>query len=202
MMRTPDSAPRHAAIVLAAGRSTRLGQPKQLLIVHGETLLRRAVRFALETAPAEVIVVLDPSAEAMRDQLDGLACRALVCAHAQQGMAASLRCGLSALDARCDGALIVLTDQPALDGQHLRALVARWQQDPRAAAASGYAGTIGVPAVLPRAWFDSLLDGDGDHGARDLLRTRRDQVRVIDAAALALDLDSAADLERWKPPPT
>ena len=184
----------HAAIVLAAGRSQRLGQAKQLLVVDGETLLRRAVRCAIASAPAETIVVLGADAAACRASLGGLVFREAVCT--QGGMGASLQIGLRAVSAHCVGALIVVTDQPALDAAHLQALVARWRTDPLRAAASAYAGVIGVPALLPRAWFEKLLAAEGDVGARELLRANADRVHRVDAVALEFDIDAPEDLER------
>ena len=188
--------PPHVAIVLAAGRSRRLGQPKQLLVVDGETLLRRAVRFAIASGAAETFVVLGADAESLRESLKGLACRERVCT--RDDMASSLRTGLHAVSAPCAAALVVLTDQPALDAAHLQALVARWRCDPQRAVASAYADVIGVPAVLPRAWFAPLLAAEGDHGARELLRTNADSVYRVEAAQLAFDIDAAHDLQRWR----
>ncbi len=188
----------HTGIVLAAGKSRRLGTPKQRLRIDGEALLHRAVRLLLETAPREVIVVVADGDDALLQELRDVDCRPVVCSDAALGMSATLRCGLAALDAACAGALIVLTDQPALDAAHLRLLVSRWRIDPERAVASGYAGTIGVPALVPRRWFDALHDTAADHGARELLRMPDALVDVVDAEQLAFDLDSPDDLARWQ----
>lgn len=198
-MRMPEHArPAHAGIVLAAGQSRRLGTPKPLVRIDGEPLLQRSVRLLLETSPDEVIVVVGEDNEALVDLLRGLDCRSVVCSDAALGMSATLRCGLAAVDPACAGALVVLTDQPALDAAHLRSMVARWRIDPGRAVASGYADTIGVPALLPRSWFDAVRAGTADRGARELLRSRRAQVDVINAESLAFDLDSPDDLSRWQ----
>lgn len=183
----------HAAIVLAAGRSRRLGHPKQLLCVDGETLLRRAVRFAIASGAAQVHVVLGADANLLRASIDGLDCREQLCTH--DDMASSLRAGLRAVGSDCAAALVVLTDQPALDAAHLQALVARWRDDPQKAVASAYAGVVGVPAVLPRAWFARVLAAEGDRGARDLLRASGDAVIALAAPQLAFDIDTAHDLQ-------
>ncbi|MBL0162289.1 MAG: nucleotidyltransferase family protein [Xanthomonadales bacterium] len=194
--------PRHGAIILAAGRSQRLGQSKQLLRIDGESLVHRATRFSLASKPLECLVVSRADDSEIALALGDLPCRIVPCADAADGLSASLRCGLLALDPRCDGALIVLTDQPAISAAHLAALCVRWRGDPGCATASAYSETIGVPAILPRAWFASLIANTHDHGARDLLRSRREQVHSIAAEHLALDVDTPDDLARINIGPT
>ena len=190
----PAPEPIHGAILLAAGASTRLGRAKQLVEIGGEPLLRRAARALLASEPHDCVVVLGHAADAMREVLDDLDVRCIVASDHARGLSASLRAGLAALDARCAGALIVLTDQPALDAAHLLALRDAWRTRPVRAVASAYAGVLGVPAVLPRAWFDELTALHGDVGARALLRDRAQHVVAIDAPALERDIDTPDDL--------
>ncbi len=197
MTRTPEvQAPRHAVIVLAAGSSRRLGQAKALIKVDGEILVHRAVRLALETEPFDCLVVCNAESGPITDAVADLACRVAICVEASRGMASSLAHGLRLLDPECEAALIVLTDQPALSSAHLHALRDAWREQPARAVASAYADILGVPALLPRSWFEALMEGGNDHGARDLLRSRHDEVRVIGAPELAFDIDTEADLSR------
>lgn len=188
------SLPRHGVLLLAAGGSRRLGQPKQLLPIDGETLVHRAARLALATVPAEAVIVLGAEAAAVADAVADLPLRRVHCADWTMGMGASLREGLGALGPACEGALVLLCDQPALDAAHLQALLAAWRRDPRRAVASAYAGVLGVPALLPRRWFEPLAMLDGDRGARDLLRQRAGEVTAVDAPALSQDIDLPGDL--------
>jgi CTP:molybdopterin cytidylyltransferase MocA len=183
----------HGAIVLAAGASTRLGRPKQLVEVDGEPLLRRVARSALATLPLECVVVLDGGAP-FEATLAGLDLRIVRIEDGHAGMAASLRAGVAALDARCAGALVAVTDQPALDAGHLDALCATWRAAPTLAVASAYANVVGVPALLPRSWFGAVASLSGDVGARELLRSRSDVVAIA-APKLARDIDTPRDLE-------
>jgi molybdenum cofactor cytidylyltransferase len=194
----PESAsPRHAAVVLAAGRSRRFGSPKPLLIVDGEPLVRRAVHAALATGPSRALVIVDVHATAIRTALEDLAGIEFVeCG--DDRMAGSLRTGLLALDDRIDAALVVLTDQPGLTAAHLQRLVEAWRTRPTNAAASTYAGTRGVPAILPRSWFARLLGADaGDEGARALLRAAATDIHDVEAPDLAFDIDTPQDFQRW-----
>ncbi len=185
---------RHGVIVLAAGASTRLGQAKQLLTIDGETLVHRATRLGLETEPFECIVVCGADAETIKASVADLDCRVVTSSDYRSGLSASMLAGLAALHSDCAAALILLTDQAALDARHLRRLCESWRCNSKHAAASGYADTIGVPAILPRSWFPELRQMHGDRGARDLLRTRSSDVHVIAAPELAHDIDTPGDL--------
>lgn len=192
----PHGAILHGAILLAAGASRRLGQPKQLIEVDGEPLLRRAARALLATQPLECVVVLGHDAARMRAALAGLPLHDVLAADHEEGLSASLRAGVAALDARCAGALVALTDQPALQVDHLLALCSAWRTQPRRAVASAYGGVLGVPALLPRTWFADLTRLRGDVGARELLRARG--AVPLAAPALAQDLDTPADRARLR----
>jgi CTP:molybdopterin cytidylyltransferase MocA len=188
------TAPRHGVVLLAAGGSKRLGEAKQLLELGGETLVHRAARLALATAPHDAVLVLGAHADAVLAGVATLSLRPVQCADWARGMGVSLRTGLAALSADCAGALVLLCDQPDLDAVHLRALVAAWRRDPSRAAASAYAGVLGVPALLPRGWFGELAALDGDRGARDLLLQRAAEVQAVACAPLSRDIDVPADL--------
>ena len=182
--------------MLAAGASTRLGRAKQLIDIDGEPLLRRVTRRVLATEPGDCVVVLGHDAERIGAALDGLDVRMLRLRDADSEMAASLRAGLISLDALCAGALVVLTDQPALTAEHLDALCAAWRAAPARAVASAYAGVLGVPALLPRGWFEEIIALRGDVGARSLLRARSDDVTAIASPELAADIDRVDDIPR------
>lgn len=187
--------PSHGAVILAAGASRRLGQSKQLLGgADGESLVHRAARLALATSPQTGVIVLGADADRVFAAVRDLPLRRIDCADWQRGMGASLRAGIAALAADVAGALVVLCDQPALDAAHLTRLCAAWRAHPARAAASAYAGAIGVPAILPRGWFGELGGLNGDVGARDLLARHRAEVSVVVNEALARDVDRAADL--------
>ena len=166
-----DAAHAHGVVVLAAGASRRLGQAKQLLRIDGEALVHRAARLALATAPVAAVLVVGADADAVVAAASDLPLRRVDCIDWQRGMGASLQAGLAALPAECAGALVVLCDQPALDANHLAALVAAWRANPDAASASSYAGRVGVPALLPRSWFRELPHDARDHGAVKVFAT-------------------------------
>jgi molybdenum cofactor cytidylyltransferase len=186
--------PRLAALVLAAGGSTRLGRPKQLLRLRGETLLARACRLARSAADGAVIVVLGAEALRMQSVLRQRD-RGLSIVHNagwRDGMAGSLHAGLAALPEGTDGLLILLVDQARIEPADLRRLVELWRRRPARPAASFYLGRAGVPAVIPRRHFKDLRSLEGDVGARQLLR-RVGRITPVPMPAAAFDVDTPED---------
>lgn len=183
----------HAALVLAAGASTRLGQPKQRLLRDGETLLHRAARLALATAPRRCLVALGADAATLCPLLADLAVEIVEVDNWRDGLSASLAALRAALgEAALARVLIVGCDQPALESAHLQALLAASEAD--VPAFSGYAGVRGLPAALPMVrWRAATLSGD--EGLRAVARAATaGTIAVVDAPALALDVDTPADL--------
>jgi molybdenum cofactor cytidylyltransferase len=173
-----------AAVVLAAGASTRLGEPKQMAIVTGERLLERAVRVAREAGCAPVVVVLGARAQEIRAACDLGHAIVAVNEGWGEGMGSSLRVGVSACTG-AEGVLVTTCDQPAVTAEHLRALMATGE-----VTASGYAARRGVPAYFPAAMFGALLELRGDAGARELLR----EARMVELVGGELDVDTSGAL--------
>ncbi len=187
------------AILLAAGASTRLGQPKQLLCLNGaqETLLEHTLRVALDAKLQPVYVVLGAQAEGIAAATNLQGATVLHNAEWPEGMASSIRCGLRAVQEQVPeavGVLLLVCDQPALTSEHLRAMLAAHRAEPAAIVASQYAGTHGVPLLAPRALFADLATLTGDRGARALLQNPRLQVTGIHFPRGDWDVDTTRDL--------
>ena len=190
----PAREPRIAAVVLAAGASRRLGEPKQLIQVAGESLLRRSARLALEAKCAAVFVVLGFEAERLRGELDGRPVEVVVNTEWAEGMGSSLRCGVrSASESRpkVDGVLVMVCDQPLLTVEHLRRLLQahRHRQGGGRITASAYAGRAGVPAVFAAEIFPELEAVQGDRGAREVLEREQGRVETVDWPEGIVDVD-------------
>ena len=190
-----QSPPQHAAVLLAAGRSKRLGQPKQTLEIDGQSLELRALRLAAQTLPAQLLLVRASDDPRPSPELPGSSIQ-LVSAP-PGGMGRSLRAGIEAADEAIDGYLLLTVDMPYLDLDHLQALLRRWQQQPAQPVASAYADTVGIPALLPRSWRQRLCQLEPDQGARQWLR-QRTRLATIRNPALAFDIDTPADLARLR----
>jgi len=186
-------------VILAAGESARMGEPKQLLAYRGKTLLRHTIDTALSLDGAAVVVVLGAHAAQIRAQLDDQ--RVLVAENPdwRNGMGGSLRTGLSALlAARPDvsAAIFLLCDQPLFSSDALGNLIATHERTGSAIVASEYGGALGVPALFARSMFPELLALKGDVGARQIIRAHRDQATGVPFQDGAVDIDTPADYAR------
>jgi molybdenum cofactor cytidylyltransferase len=185
----------HAAVVLAAGASRRLGRPKQLLTRDGETLLHRAARLATASAALRTVIVLGARREALQAELAGLDVECVFNPDWEQGLSSSLHAAARALE-DFDGSVLVLgCDQPALDGAHLIALIAGASWSPGACAATAHGDALGIPALIPPVlWRQSTgLHGDRGFGAT-LAQQAPGAVWRLQAPELEWDLDTPADV--------
>jgi molybdenum cofactor cytidylyltransferase len=179
------------AIVLAAGASRRLGRPKQLVVVEGETLLRRTVRAALATC-APVLVVVGARAREVEASLAGLPVRVVSNPGWEEGMASSIRAGVRALPQGTTAALFLVCDQLAVDRALVARVLAAGQDHPGAVVACAYGQGLGIPALFPARCFPQLLALTGDRGAKALLDVPG--VVAVPFPAGSEDVDSPEDL--------
>jgi len=188
-----DSCPAVAGILLAGGGSSRLGAPKQLVEFAGDALIVRAARAATDHCTAGLVVVTGAVREPVEAALAGIAATVVNNPDWREGIGASIRCGVRAVDPRADAFLLLLCDQPHVGSDELAALIAAWRAAPDSIAAAGYASSRGVPAVFPASYRPRLAELRGDRGARTLIDTT-DEVVVVDMPAAAIDVDTPEDL--------
>ncbi|WP_395088887.1 NTP transferase domain-containing protein [Armatimonas sp.] len=184
-----------AVILLAAGASVRLGQPKQLLPYQGKSLLRHAAQTACDAHCGEVFVVLGAYSKFLEPELVSLPVRVIYAEDWPEGMAASLRAGIHAI-ANCDAVLVMLCDQPLVTKEHLQALLAEFQLG--VIVASNYGEAIGPPCVFDRAYFPELLALTGDSGARGLLK--KHPCRTVAFPGGRVDVDTLTDWQALAAP--
>jgi molybdenum cofactor cytidylyltransferase len=178
-----------------------MGTPKQLLTIEGKPLILRAVEAALAAPVWPVVVVLGANAEQIRPVLARLPVLLTENPAWSEGMAASLRAGVTTLQQfsrRLDAALIALCDQPAFSAETIVQLIAAQRATGRSIVAAHYAGRNGAPALFLREHFSTLAALTGEEGARALLNDDPARVTPVELPALALDLDTPADLTAYK----
>ncbi len=186
-----------AAILLAAGSSTRLGTSKQLLSYRGRSLLRHVAETALASSVTEVHVVVGFEAERMKAELGGLDIHLVDNPNWNEGIASSIRAGISALPQSVDAALLILCDQPLITAQVLNEMINAYAARGKPIVACEYGGTVGVPVLFARSFFPELLRLQGDRGAKQLITQNLDQVTVIPFPGGSVDIDTLADKEQF-----
>ena len=186
-----------AAVVLAAGSSTRMGRNKLLLELGGEAVVRRAARTAIEAGLAPVIVVTGHAREAVEGQLHGLGCSSVFNGEHLAGTHTSVAAGIGAVGAGCEAAVVILADMPFVTPAMLRALVARYHESRPMLVASRYGGSVNAPPILyDRRLFGELRQMDARCGRQVVRRHLHEAVEVEWPAEAARDLDRPGDYTR------
>ncbi|MCA8829611.1 nucleotidyltransferase family protein [Hymenobacter pini] len=187
-----------AVILLAAGASTRLGQPKQLVQFRGKSLLRRAAETAVAAAAGlPVLVVTGALHEELLPELTDLPVQAVRCPEWEQGMGASLKTGLTQLSASTGnptGFVVMLCDQPLVTTELLQELEGVHQQTGQPIVASAYASTVGVPVFFAASMLPLLLALPDAAGAGQVLRQHAELVATVEFPDGAFDVDTPAQL--------
>ena len=188
-----------AALVLAAGSSSRMGQPKQSLKIGTDYLLTHTVREVL-AACSEVLVVTGANAEADRKNLEALPVTILENKSWQNGMGNSLKVGLQKLlkeDPSLDAVLISVCDQPLLSFSHVQNLMQAAMTASTPVVASAYENTFGVPALFKKEIFGRLLSIDDREGAKKIIQQLPDQITTVAFPGGAVDIDTMEDYQRF-----
>jgi molybdenum cofactor cytidylyltransferase len=192
---------RVGAIILAAGKSTRMGETKQLLLLGEKTVLGQTIENVRDSEVDEVVLVLGSSAEVIRQQLPVAVIEGLKIVINQdygQGMATSLREGIAALDPQVDAALIVLADQPFVRPQTLDRLIEQHRRGGAQIVIPSYRGFRGNPVLLDRSIFSEAMALSGDIGCRAIFGTHSEGIVKVEVPDLGilLDIDSQEDYAR------
>lgn len=180
--------------ILAAGSATRFGSAKQLARLHGESLVRRAVRIAESATGAKSVLCVGAEWLSVYQAASPLAGFVVRNDDHEKGMATSIAAVIRALPDSADGLLLLLADQPLIESADLDRLVQHWREHPERIACSSYAGTQGPPVIFPSGFFKDLLTITGDKGARAILKQHANCVDAIDMDAAAVDIDTPDDL--------
>ena len=194
-------APRIAAVILAAGLSSRMGANKLLAPLAGKPLLRHAVEAAAQSAAAPVIVITGRDAEPVTAALAGLDVRFVHNPDFASGLSSSLKCGIAAVPADCDGAIVLLGDMPGVTTLLIDRLIAAFSpEDERTICVAAHRGKRGNPVLWARRHFADILKLTGDVGARRLVADNEALVCEVEAGddGPLADIDTAEALAAYR----
>ena len=190
-----------AIVLLAAGKSSRLGSPKQLLAYKGKNLLLHAVEIAVETSLKPIVIVVGANRDAMKNQLKDWEVEIAENNGWEEGIASSLHCGLNAvlqIKPTVDGIIFIVCDQPFVTASLLKNLLAVQHDTGLPIVASAYEDNLGTPAFFHKSLFPELMELKGDTGARKLIKQHEDLVATVSFPKGIVDIDTAADYEILK----
>lgn len=188
-----------AAIVLAAGASSRMGRPKQLLPMEGATLVRRIAERAIDADVSSVFVIVGGSQAQVRLEIHDLALNVVDNADWTTGIGSSIRAGLEAVERAgpsYDAVLVLLADQPYVTTASINRLIDTARNSNQPIVASLYEGSPGVPAIFKRSMFEEIQKLKAEEGAKRIIAMHREQTVLIDYPEGAIDIDTPEDYER------
>ena len=188
-------------IILAAGNSSRLGRPKQLLPYRGKTLLAHIATEALNADLYPVVVVTGAYQAEVADSLRGQPLELIFNPAWQEGMASGIVAGVSKILSLHPGAeaiIIAVCDQPFISSALLRQLVASYDTSKKGIVACAYADSVGTPVLFERPYFEQLLSLSGSEGAKKLLKQHPTDLATIPFPQGHIDIDTEEDIQKLR----
>src|SRR4029077_10487175 len=185
--------------ILAAGGSSRFGEPKQLIRFRGKSLVRRIIDAACEAGCSPVVVVIGSEDEKLHRELDRTN---VIRAHNQEwqrGIGSSIRCGIQALINSApdiEASVLLVCDQPAVGARVIERLIALRETTCKSIITSSYANTLGVPAVFDRSVFGELLSLGDEAGAKSIILRNPERVAQFQFPEGEIDVDTRSDWQK------
>ena len=185
-------------VVLAAGESSRMGRPKQLL-PHGDlTLLQHSIQVAHGTDVKTIVVVLGAHADSMTNDFDSKSVF-VTNSNWKEGMASSIQLGIKSLlnkNPGVEGAILMVCDQPYVNSLLLNTLIETYESTGKQIVASGYDNTFGPPVFFHKLFFPELLQLKGDVGAKSVIKKHERQAEIVLFPEGSIDIDTDADYQK------
>ncbi|WP_111306991.1 nucleotidyltransferase family protein [Confluentibacter sediminis] len=184
-------------VILAAGASNRMGEPKQLLKWGDSTLINHAVHVARKADAKDVIVVLGANFELIHKTMETSKVIVLNNYHWKMGLGKSIAVAVEYLQKskqHIDGVLISLCDQPFISSDFLKSMVSKFQPNKNQIVATSYKNAkVGVPVLFDKAYFNELLLLNDDQGAKRILEVHQPNVQILKPPTENMDLDTKED---------
>jgi molybdenum cofactor cytidylyltransferase len=193
-------------LIIAAGESKRLGQPKQLLMLDGQSLINRLIEKVKQAGDFPITLVLGANADQIQQQLNHSNLHIVLNTDWQEGMASSIRVGLAQMvqeqtnstqkNIQIDGIMILVCDQPFINPTHIQSLLQIQQQTKQPIAACYYAQVLGTPALFHASIFHDLMALEGDTGAKKIINAREEEVAKLHFEKGIIDIDTIEDYHK------
>ena len=187
--------PRLSVIILAAGASQRLGQPKQLVQYKGQSLIARAIQSAESLSPHEILVITGADVKAVQAEVEHTNARCVYNPGWSNGMGTSIATGAQSIDDKSQGLMVLLCDQWRILPEDLKLLVEEWCSVPNRIICSATENRCGPPVIFPASCLAELGVLTGDHGAHSIIDRHRDSVSRVSMKNAAFDLDTPSQLK-------
>ena len=186
-------------LILAAGNSSRLGSPKQLIEFEGQTLIERITETALSIS-GEVLIVLGGNSELILPKLERFnnVISTIYNPDWKEGMGTSIHIGVEKLAENSDLIIILLSDQPFISKVLLQNMLQIYAKTQNSIVSCVYSNTLGVPILFDKSVFPELLKLNGDKGAKSFLHLYKDRISTIDFPEGIVDIDTLEDVENLK----
>ncbi len=186
-------------ILLAAGSSSRLGRPKQLINYQDKTLIQHSIEAALNSTANDLVVVLGSNSELIQTGIESKEVPVLVHEHWEEGMSSSMQCGLRYLieTSQVEQVILMLCDQPYVTQDLLDQLMNGKKASRKGILACSYSGTVGVPALFDQTYFPELFALKGAEGAKKVILNHQEDVFLIGFPLGAVDLDTEEDVQKF-----
>jgi molybdenum cofactor cytidylyltransferase len=182
-----------ATLILAAGQSSRMGQPKQLLKLGEKTLIQKSIETALAATSKNIYCVIGANASEILKHIKHYPLRIIENPNYKNGLSTSIKVGVTNIEQDdMEAVLIHLADQPKITNSHLNDLIGLFLKNPKKPVATAYQNSVGVPAIFPKTYFQNLKTLTGDKGAKPLLKELSKSINCIPFSELR-DIDTPED---------
>ena len=190
------------ALILAAGESKRMGQPKMLLPWANTTVISHVITVFRNSGVEDVLVVTGGAKEEVEDAISRHNVRAVYNKHFTNGeMLSSIQCGIRALTRQTQAVLMVLGDQPQVQERCVRLVCSKYNDSKADIVVPSYNMRRGHPWLITRPLWDELLNFENPYTPRDFLNAHSDNIQYvnINSSDILADLDTPEDYQRWQP---
>ena len=192
-------------VILAAGASSRMGAPKQLLHIQGKTLIKRITEMTMDTICYPIVVVLGANRAIIRKELERMPITIIDNPQWEQGMSSSIKMGLVGAymtKKEIDAVIFLTVDMPLVSAELINKMINKASEEHNGnqkleIVACKYDGQIGIPALFKRPLFNDLLELKGDQGAKKIIIENKDRTTLIDFPAGKVDLDTIEEYRKF-----